>query len=221
MRPPIFGFCFSNFMRGRALCTTLSLVALLVSTTTCRPSAMTLPLAFTPTSAPSGAMGISGPRNKIFVMPLVDQRDDKARIGENREKPDVVPIYAGVPAPAEFVHDALVDQLRAGGVNIVQNSQPADRLIAVTLTKFWVNEESNYVAQIVADIEVRDKTGTLLWSGTARGGDTTFGRSLSVENYQQVLSDSMVALASSILRDSGFQKAISAVDSSGADQQRP
>ena len=47
-----------------------------------------------------------------------------------------------------------------------------------------------------------------MWSGTASGHDGTFGRSLSAENYQQVLSNAVVNAVSGLVAKPQFQEAL-------------
>ncbi len=49
----------------------------------------------------------------------------------------------------------------------------------------------------------------MLWSGTASGDATRFGRSYKLENYYEVLSDAIVNTVSSMLQSVPFQKALS------------
>ena len=58
-------------------------------------------------------------------------------------------------------------------------------------------------------VAVVDRSGKTLWSGSASGDATRFGRSYKLENYMEVLSDAVVNAASSMLQSAEFQKALS------------
>ena len=99
-------------------------------------------------------------------------------------------------------------QVLDAGLAIVANPNDAQRVISVNLTNFWAVESPGYYAKIAADIEVRDLSGKPLWSKIVIGLNPGGGRSLRVENYQEVLSNAMVDLIHNLVNDNGFRTAV-------------
>jgi len=130
------------------------------------------------------------------------------RIGENRENPVVVPILPGGATPPVWLADSLASELRQSGVNVVSDPAAADRQLSVNLSQFWVQESPDYHAQISISVQVLDSGGKVLWGGSAAGDDSTFGRSLSVENYQQVMSNAAIKLVVNLVSNPGFAQAV-------------
>ena len=161
-----------------------------------KPSSLTVPLQLRATQVPT-AVSFSQTPGRVYVAPVQDGRTDKDRIGENQENTPPTPIY-GDSSPTEFVRAAVAEQLKNG----------ADAVLAMTLNRFWAQESPNYDAQVVLAVEVRSRSGAALWSGTASGHDGTFGRSLSAENYQQVLSNAVVNAVSGLVAKPQFQEAL-------------
>ena len=87
---------------------------------TVRPSSLVVPLVYHSKPA-SGAVGAVRGGTRICVLPVTDKRPVQDRIGENREKPAMpVPILPSGQSPAEFVHQAIVEELMHGGINVVE-----------------------------------------------------------------------------------------------------
>ena len=174
-------------------------------------SSLTVPLQYRPTSmVQMGSFAGQLPTGndaKVFVT-VTDARTDKGQIGENAEdSPKMVPVYAGVPAPAEFLREALNRELSKAGLNVVSNANDATRGVTLDLTRFWCEESDTYRTEIVADAKVTNAAATL-WQGRINGSNSRFGRSLSTENYQESFSDSAVMLIQNLLSNPGFQAAL-------------
>lgn len=169
-----------------------------------------VPLEYAPEHAKDSIKPYPGeiPQSRIFVGRFEDKREKADAIGVNVEHSNPVQIVAGTD-PVEFFRQTLAKQLRRAGLNVVDDASQADRIINGELTRFWVEESSNYQADINARIRVTDKGGTARWNGDVAGRGETFGRSLSPENYRQALSDAMVRLTyESLLANTEFQNAI-------------
>jgi hypothetical protein len=197
--------------RGWASCGGFAmLVALIVTSAGCapRPTTLTVPLVLHPTDD-YGPTILVGHSLKVFVQPIHDSRSITDRIGENREKPIIVPIYSSGPAPADWLQDSLVNQLRLSGVNVVPDAAGADRQIVITLNQFWAEESPDYRARVLVSVQVLGPNGQVVWSGPADGQDSTVGLSLRPYNYQQVLSNAVVKLVAGLISNGGFAQAIS------------
>ncbi len=173
-----------------------------------RPSSLTVPLEMRPSQTEVGQLSIPGPALRVYIEPVDDNRTNKNQIGENREQEYPVPVYAGSRSPAEWLHDSVEREMRTAGLNIVNDPATADRRVRLTMTEFWAEESPTYKARITARAEVRDATGKSLWTGLIHGDDGTVGRSLSVENYQQVLSNAVIGASRELVANPGFGQSV-------------
>ena len=82
-------------------------------------------------------------------------------------------------------------------------------VIAIELRKFWAEEAPSYRGEVIIAAEVRDKGGRRLWGKeiVAGQGDNT-GRSLSVVNYNETLSDATRRMMGTLLGNPAFMKAL-------------
>lgn len=136
-----------------------------------------------------------------------DVRQDKEAIGENREddKPKPVTTADDVGAFVSTHMRGLFDQ---AGLKTVDSGGAVT--IKGEVTQFFVRETGTYKAEVAVHLKVVDRDGTTLWSGVASGDAARFGRSYKLENYYEVLCDSIVNTVSSMLQSAEFQKALSA-----------
>lgn len=146
---------------------------------------------------------------KIHVAKIVDDRPDTKTIGENVEKKDrPVPVYALERSPPAFLDDVLSKELARAGFVVVERPDDATAVLAVTLSKFFVTEAESYQAEISAKVELRDKAGKVLFGGPITGSKSQWGKSLSAQNYQEVLSKAALDFVGSLAGNPAFKKAI-------------
>ena len=99
---------------------------------------------------------------------------------------------------------------RRDGVNVVDSPGDADRIINISLQRFWVTEMDQYEGIVTLVGQVTDKSGKVLADGViGRGDDSTFGHSMSPDNYQEVLSNSTDQAIHHILGNVDFVRALS------------
>lgn len=168
------------------------------------PSSLVVPLAYSPTNTADLAVLSNRipPTAKIYVAPIVDSRPDTA-IGANKENQVPVPIYGGSP-PTPFIRDAIITGLRNIGVTVV-NAPSADAYtLKLDLLRFWVDESTSYRGTITARARLLGKRGAVQWEGAVTGTNGRFGRSLSVGNYQETFSDSVISLLGQLLGNDAF-----------------
>lgn len=136
-----------------------------------------------------------------------DVRQDKEAIGENREdnKPKPVTTSDDVGAFVSAHMRGLFDQ---AGLKTVDSGGAVT--IKGEVTQFFVRETATYKSEVAVHLTVVDPDGKTLWSGVASGDATRFGRSYKLENYYEVLSDSIVNTVSSMLQSAELQRALSA-----------
>ena len=168
-----------------------------------------IPLAWKPTSVFSemGTLDLSGAviATKIRFDPLVDTRQDPARVAENREKAQVRPMTTSTDVAA-FVTDHLKSTVHSAGLNVVDSD--ADISVSGDIRKFFVTEDNTYNGEISLMIHVKDRSGKELWSGIVNGDATRWGRSYKAENYFEVMSDMILRAAFNMLSSDGFHAAL-------------
>jgi hypothetical protein len=149
---------------------------------------------------------------KVFIEPILDERDNKDAIGQNTEeenKPPVM-IHAGEgPTPMEFIRQELLKEFTNNNLSVADSPAAAKRIITLRLLRFWTVEANTYRAEVRCGVEVKDSGGTVLWKGSVAGTNSRFGRSLKPENYQQCFSDGTIAMIGKLLSNPEFQNAIS------------
>lgn len=135
-----------------------------------------------------------------------DVRADKEKIGENREDETPKPVTTTDDVGA-FVSTHMRQLFDQAGLKTVDGNGAVT--IKGEVTQFFVRETSLYRCEVSVHLTVVGRDGKTLWSGTASGEAKRFGRSYELENYYEVLSDSIVNTVSSMLQSAQFQKALS------------
>jgi hypothetical protein len=164
-----------------------------------------VPLQWRPTSQLQlGTMQMT--QTPIQFEPFHDVRDDRQAIGENREQDTPRPVTTTADVGA-FVSTHMRELFDRAGLKTVDTN--ADVIIKGEVTQFFVRETSTYRAEVAVRLTVVGRDGKTLWHGLASGDATRFGRSYKLENYLEVLSDSIVNTVSSMLESTEFQNALS------------
>ncbi|MDP9174899.1 MAG: hypothetical protein M3O30_13700 [Planctomycetota bacterium] len=170
-------------------------------------SSLSVPLEFHPKTNTGGSAATSV-QTKVFIAPVADLRANPTAIGENREQSTPVPILWAGQSPAEFVRQGVADQFGRDGITIVDAPEKADRIVAITLSRLWATEDQTYDAQVNLGVQVQDPAGKVLWSGTTSGEGSNFGKSLSIENYQETYSEALVKAAQNLIDLPAFHSAV-------------
>ena len=134
-----------------------------------------------------------------------DVRDNKEAIGENREDDRPKPVTTRDDVGL-FVTRHMRDLLDKAGLKTVDSDGAVT--IKGEVKQFFVRETGTYKSTVAIHLTVFGRDGQTLWSGTASGDATRFGRSYKLENYYEVLSDALVNTVSSMLQSPDFQKAL-------------
>ncbi len=167
---------------------------------------LSTPLTWKPTSKLSDAaekINLTPFANqKIAVLPLVDHRKDKGILGENREKAQVR-LVSTPDEVAPFVHAHLLELMKESGLPVTDKADGAAIVVSGELVRFSVFEKETYQGEFRALLQVHSGQ-KLVWKGMAVGRATRFGRSYKLENYHEVLSDSLVEAVSRLLSDEIF-----------------
>lgn len=135
-----------------------------------------------------------------------DVRENREAIGENREDENPKPVTTNDDVGA-FVSTHMRELFEQAGLRTADADAPIT--IQGEVRQFFVRETSTYKSAVSVHLTVLAADGRSLWSGTASGEATRFGRSYKLENYYEVLSDAVVNTVSSMLQSPEFQKALS------------
>jgi len=136
---------------------------------------------------------------------FADARQDPHAIGENREDETPKPVTTPDDVGA-FVGTHMRELFNKAGLNTVDSNGGV--IIKGEVKDFYAREAHTYKAEVSIHLTIMSRDGTTLWSGTAPGEATRFGRSYNLENYYEVLSDSVVNATSSLLSSPDIQKAL-------------
>jgi hypothetical protein len=163
------------------------------------------PLAWTPTS--TLALGVTqshGTPATVRFQTFSDTAADPALVGENVEHAPTRQVTTADPV-APFVTQHLQELFAEAGYSGGAN---ADRVISGDVRKFFVREGDSYDGSVILEVTVCDRSGKALWHGTVWGTNQTFGRSYHLDNYQQVLSDSLIDAANNLLKNPGLRDSL-------------
>jgi hypothetical protein len=167
-----------------------------------------IPLVWKPTTnvATLGAVDLTGLTNvKVQVARLSDKRDDRALIGQNREKQ--TPRNVTTPDDvAGFVTDHMKSLMKGAGLSVVDSGGSAT--VKGEILQFFVAETDTYKGDVRIHISVANAAGKVLWNGVIGGSSTRFGRSYKDENYYETLSDSLINATYNLLKTPGFHDAL-------------
>ena len=164
-----------------------------------------VPLRWKPTSELRlGAMQMS--QTPIQFESFHDVRDVKDAIGENLEDDKPKPLTTDDDVGA-FVSTHMRELFDKAGLKTVDSNGVVT--IKGEVRQFFVRETSTYKSTVAVHLEIVSRDGKTLWSGSASGDATRFGRSYNLENYYEVLSDAVVNTVSSLLQSAEVQQALS------------
>ena len=142
--------------------------------------------------------------HKIQVASFIDKRDTKAEIGKYIEDGANSPVTTSENI-ADWSTDRFKKMLAQYGVNLVENN--ADIVIQGELLHFFVTEDKTYKGNVGLKITALNSSGAILWQGITTGSAKRFGKSYSLENYYEVLSDSYSDSVNNLLKNTSFIQA--------------
>jgi len=141
----------------------------------------------------------------LSLLPVVDGREtDRTLIGENREderKPREVRTHSNV---ADFVSRTLRQCLTEWGIRLQDGE---DLVLTGELVRLFVTERNTYFGEARIRFKLQNPQGQVLWEGIVSGDARRWGRSLSKDNYNEEISDSLKKAYAALLSDKGFQAA--------------
>jgi hypothetical protein len=196
---------FQSATTGRALLA-FSAAAILLGGCAQETPLLNQPLAWTPTT--TLALGVTQSRGTpatVRFQPFSDTVANPSLIGENVEQAATRQVTTADPV-GPFVTQHLQELFAQAGYSSTGGN--ADRVISGEVRKFFVKEGGSYDGTVVLAVSVSDSSGKVLWQGTVWGTNETFGRSYHLDNYQQVLSDSVIDAANNLLKNPGLRTSL-------------
>lgn len=198
----------------RLLAASTLLLALAGSLTAAKPPLSGQSLHWTPTTEISelklGSLDLTGLEGQsIEVLPFVDSRTNPTLVGENREDADegkVLPVTTK-DRVADFVALQTRTFLKNLGLPIVESGAKVQ--ISGELISYFVTETGTYKGDVRIKVQVK-VDGQIRWSGLALGSAKRFGRSYRMDNYNEVLCDSLLDAWAGLVRNPEFMKALGA-----------
>jgi hypothetical protein len=125
--------------------------------------------------------------------------DDDDRLFDLKATNEVVP----------FVEKILVRNAQEWGIRVAGD---ADLVLTAELLTFKVTERDKAVgatfkAEVRLAAQLQNRAGTQLWAGSAFGDATRYGKKLSNQNCNEVLSDAMLESFADLFSNSGLHRA--------------
>ena len=189
----------------------LGLLALIISSTVFAADKPleNIPLNWKPTTAMGSlsAIDLTNTENvKLEFAKINDARTgNKELIGENREKPQIMPVTTKDDVPA-FVQKNMLELIEKSGLGVVKEG--GAHIINAELKSFFVTETDTYKGEVTMKVTLKNKAGKTLWTGLVSGSSTRFGRSYKADNYYETLSDALVEATHNLIASPAFHAAI-------------
>ena len=142
-------------------------------------------------AVPSVAIGAD------FTLDPVEAALEGTDIGANKDQG--VAVRGQGTTPVDFMNQVLATEMQTCGVTL--GPATAGRHIRVRLTRFFVDEENTYHGEVAGTVEVRDADGKVLNSHVVSGRASQWGRTLSADNYVEVLSRAAFDFAKNMVSD--------------------
>lgn len=168
-----------------------------------------IPLAWKPTSPMSERIpvDVQGLESiKLQVDPLVDKREDPAFIGHSINKIPFRKVTTNEDV-ARFVTYQMKLLLSALGLKVVESG--GDVILNGYVTKFFVEEDKRYNAEVQLQLAFSDPSGKMLWGVATTGTSSRFGMAYKADNYYEVLSDAVIGATHQLVQNPGFRKTLS------------
>jgi hypothetical protein len=127
---------------------------------------------------------------QILNQPFTNACPDKTLIGENREDRTLKTIRTNGDVAA-FATDHTKDILKGLGFPFTDKPEQANAILSGELFSFGVVERDTYVGDVRIRLTIR-RGGEVVWEGLALGQATRFSQSYKLENYYEVLTDSLL-----------------------------
>lgn len=189
---------------------TIRIVAMLSAAALCacaaQPPLQNVALKWTPSAQPNFGV-VEASAHKFSFEGFKDARQQPQLIAENTEKATARTVTTKDDV-GMFVTTHMRQIFDRGGLTTLDSG--GDIVVSGEVRQFFVEEKDTYKGSVVVHLTLRNSAGRVLWEGDVSGTASTFGRSYSLENYNQVLSDSVVDATTTLLKDHDFRSALTA-----------
>lgn len=145
---------------------------------------------------------------QISIVPFTNSCADKTLIGENRESKTYKAIRTNADV-ASFITDHTKDILKGLGFPITEASGQSNVSLSGEVLSFGVVERDTYVGDVRIKLTIH-KGNEVVWEGLALGQATRFGRSFKLDNYYEVLTDSLLEAVARMAASQTFLDGLSA-----------
>jgi uncharacterized lipoprotein YajG len=166
-----------------------------------------IPLVWKPTSSLNvGVIPLNDfSKVTLTVRPFADTRTDKQSIGKNIEHLPAIQPVTTRDNVAAFCTEHFKEILKRQGLKVSNNGNV---VLSGEVVEFFVTEENTYDARVAIKLMATDASGKVLWEGMIGGDSHRFGRSYSLENYYETLSDALIDGVQHLLQGSNFSSSI-------------
>jgi hypothetical protein len=147
-------------------------------------------------------------KHEIQIDRFVDHRSDPAKIGVVQKVDEAVRTSSNV---ADFCTARFSEVLTRAGAHVSASGAPI--VIKPELDVFEVIEGGMFNGEAVIRVTALDN-GKVVYEGTHAGKSKRWGRSRSPENYNEALSNALLAATQKLLEDDLFAKSLGAATSS-------
>ena len=180
---------------------TVALFAAVFITGGCAPKLHTdVPLIWKPTNdLYSGSSTLTGMYSEKFtVLPFVDLRGNKKEIAKNIEgnKEKSVTTKDDV---ALWCTDRFKTIFQQYGLAVVDNQGTVT--LKGEILNFYITENNLYRSNVGIRLTAEGLNGRILWQGLITGNAKRFGRSYSLDNYYESISDAYLEAVSGLLNN--------------------
>lgn len=164
-----------------------------------------VPLVWKPTSE-VGSISHSGLSGVVLsIAKFTDSRKNKGEIGRNIEDVHKIKTVTTSDNVGTWTTDQFSDLLKRHGFTV---SQSGNAILTGDIVDFYVDEDSNYKSRVSVKLKVANTSGKTLWEGVMSGSASRFGRSYTLENYYETLSDAMIDAVNGLLRQTDFMESL-------------
>lgn len=133
---------------------------------------------------------------------IVDFKDNRSaplsRVGlntENEKQPLPVDTKSNV---ADFITDSFTSVLKKSGFDLVKTGE--DLTLSADINDFMVTETNTYMGNLTLRVRI-SKGEKVIWQGVVTGTSSRFGRSYKLDNYLEVMSDSIIDATLNLLKN--------------------
>lgn len=154
----------------------------------------------------------------VSIKPFTDSRKNKSEIGRNIEDTQHIKTVTTKDNVAAWSTEQFSDLIRRHGFSVSQNGNV---ILMGDVIDFYVDEDNTYKSRVSVKLKAVNSSGDSLWEGVMSGSATRYGRSYSLENFYETLSDAMIDAVTELLQKTNFTDSLKASDAQDTDVNPP